>query len=214
MTQPVRARQAKGRGAAARTAPLAVLPAPAQPAVAQSGEPATVAGRALLDDVETYRVFSTSGRAEGVNLLDPWEAIRRRLAGPEGILAIEAEAADSRALGLPEKEKDMDLETLRALSEAASPGSWTRETIGNATLRSAAGRVTRDLYAVAPGESKELRDTFHDLTYIVSADGSKSIALTGNGPKQIANAEFIAAAVEYVRARLAAQGNRPEGAAQ
>jgi hypothetical protein len=94
MTQPVRARQAKGRGAAARTAPLAVLPAPAQPAVAQSREPATVAGRALLadrvrgfEDDAKNRGLPSRGAAAEVNramLVEDWT---------ERILAIEAEAA-------------------------------------------------------------------------------------------------------------------------
>jgi len=90
-----------------------------------------------------------------------------------------------------------DLAELRRLAEAATPGSWHRHTYGHRSIRAAAGKVTEALFrlgeSVPGGADRELRDTFHDLTYVHQDDEGPTVAMTGNGPKQVANAEFIAA---------------------
>lgn len=100
----------------------------------------------------------------------------------------------------------LDLAELRRLAEAATPGEWRRLTEGNKSIRSAAGKVTRDLFAVGQsipgGASRELRDTFHDMTYVVTEDGKRNIALIGNGPNQVHNGDFVAAANPQTILRL------------
>lgn len=102
------------------------------------------------------------------------------------------------------------LDLLERLLAEATPGPWERRTYGHASLRQAAGKVTRGLFAVDKsvpgGADRALRDTFTDMTYIVTEDGKRNIALIGNGPKQIPNAEFLVYAannIERVEARLA-----------
>lgn len=83
---------------------------------------------------------------------------------------------------------------LRALAQAATPGPWHRHSYGHRSVRSAAGSVARSLF----------RSTNTDLTYVHGEDESKPhIALTGNGPKQTANADYIAAMSPDVALALA-----------
>ncbi len=91
---------------------------------------------------------------------------------------------------------------VKALLEQASPLPWHRHTYGHRSIRQAAGVVTRALFSVGEsvrgGADRELRDTFTDLSYVhgdVPDGEGPSIALTGNGPKQIPNADLIVYAV-------------------
>lgn len=79
------------------------------------------------------------------------------------------------------------LEELRTLATKAAPGPWTRRTLGHVDSSGAA--------ATAYDTVKLLDNS--DLTLL--ENGINTIAITGNGPKQIDNAEFISASVEFVR---------------
>ena len=94
------------------------------------------------------------------------------------------------------------LDALRALSEAATPGEWTALTHGTASQRDAAGRAYEAIMAARVPDSPDIE--FTDLSWVETTPDGPHIALVGNGPTSPENAKFIAAAVNYVRARLAA----------
>lgn len=91
---------------------------------------------------------------------------------------------------------------VKALLEQATPLPWHRHAYGHRSIREAAGKVTRSLFLVGEsvpgGASRKLRDTFTDLTYIHDVEEGPSVALTGNGPKQTANADLIVHAVNHL----------------
>ncbi len=91
-------------------------------------------------------------------------------------------------------------EQLRALSEAATPGPWMRRTEGNASVEQLGHKLLHDLLVPLPDDIPPSTDA----TYILTADGSKNVAFIGNGSRQTENGDFIVAAVNYVRERLAA----------
>lgn len=91
------------------------------------------------------------------------------------------------------------LERLRALSEAASPGPWRRQTEGNASVEQLGHKILHDLLVPLPNGSPP----HTDATYLLTEDGAKNVAFIGNGPRQTDNGDFIVEAVEYVRALLA-----------
>lgn len=82
------------------------------------------------------------------------------------------------------------LAELVALAEKATPGPWVRVTEGNASVEQLAHKLLHDL-SVPLAEGIPANT---DATYVLTADGSKSVALVGNGPKQTDNGDFIVAA--------------------
>jgi hypothetical protein len=78
-------------------------------------------------------------------------------------------------------------ERLSELAEKATPGPWHRHTYGHRSIRAGAGKVLAAL----------LKGTTTDMSYVHSDDPDgegPSIGLIGNGPKQIENSDYIAAA--------------------
>jgi hypothetical protein len=75
----------------------------------------------------------------------------------------------------------------RERETAATPGPWHRHTYGHATVRRAAGQVTRGLFKTSNTDLSYVHDGAPD-------DDGASVALIGNGPKQTDNADLIVAA--------------------
>jgi hypothetical protein len=101
------------------------------------------------------------------------------------------------------------LDALRELSEAATPGPWVPLTHGTASQRDAAGRAFLSVMAVRAPDNPDIEYT--DLSWVETADpNGPHIALVGNGPKGPENSKFIVAAVNYVRAALAADSEPVE----
>lgn len=82
------------------------------------------------------------------------------------------------------------------LLDKATPLPWSSRTYGHRSIRAAAGQVARDLSR--PPVDPEVRATMTDLTYIEADEDGPRIALTGNGPKQTANAALIVYAVNHL----------------
>lgn len=94
-----------------------------------------------------------------------------------------------------------DIEELRRLSDAATPGPWNPLTHGTATQLDAAGRAFQAVMAVRSVDKPDIQ--FTDLSWVETTPDGPHIALVGNGPTSSENAKFIAAAVNYVRELLA-----------
>jgi len=95
------------------------------------------------------------------------------------------------------------LAELVALRREATPGRWYRYTVGHRSVRQAAGVVTRALFAV--DVSPDVRPLMTDLTWVQTDSDEVNIALTGNGPRQTENADFVAAAANFDYEALAAE---------
>jgi hypothetical protein len=91
---------------------------------------------------------------------------------------------------------DPDLEALRALSERASVGEWSVWCEPVPSRADAIAELTAQVHATEP---------FTGSLFLLDA-GGKCPAATGCGSRSEANAAFIAAAVSYVRRRLAGEG--------
>ena len=102
------------------------------------------------------------------------------------------------------REPGLDVERLRELSDAATPGPWTKTTFGNASTARAAGVMSSFAYATARHAGVPMTD----LTVIDGPDGRYAVGFTGNGPHSPENAALIVAAVNALRAALASE-DRP-----
>ena len=82
---------------------------------------------------------------------------------------------------------------LRALLAAATPGPWERSTEGHADIDGILAKTRAAL------EANPLQT---DATFVLCNEGTGTVALIGNGPKQTDNAALIVEAVNALPALL------------
>lgn len=92
----------------------------------------------------------------------------------------------------------MNLDKLRELAEAATPGPWHSLTYGNGSTAQVAGELARYTYATARNAGVPMTD----LSRVDGPEGRRTVAFTGNGPNSPDNAAYIAAASPEVVAAL------------